>query len=454
MYITMKISVRVIAIIALILKASVWGQSILSSSYPFGLPLRSLSGTALCMGGTSAGIPNDHHVMLTNPGNLGTINTTAFSSLLLIDYLRIKDNDLYTDHLNAVPRQISFALPFGIAGTAAFSLSKNTDVTLKYRQGKTRITPGDPLYPKYYRISHDSQGGTTNWQAGWGRAFGKYINVGLAYQRSYFLLNSTKLEDYIYSKIVHDTTFLPDTNIIDTITSREEVIREITERDSSHYVFRGNAIRVGLMGTLKDLSIGLAVNYYFKSELSYKNAIYNEVNSEPISSSAATNAKIVMQPPPSIAMGLSYTISQRWLIGADLHLDMWKYYTLEIDTFSAKTQEMIRKNISDIADDNTITVSSGFSFIPAPNLLVPKYWETIHYRGGIRYSQLPGKKSSEISGSLGFGFPLSGNGLLDLGLEIGKRTHDNYSNYEERFLQVIIGINGGRKWRKIPTGTY
>lgn len=450
----MNIPVRVIAIFALILRASIWGQSILSSTYPLGLPLRPLSGTALCMGGTSVGIPNDHHVMLANPANLGTINTTAFSSLLLVDYLRIKDHDLYTDHLNAVPRQISFALPFGIAGTVAFSLSKYTDANVKYRQDKTKVTPGDPLFPKYYRTSYDCQGGTTSWQAGWGRSFGKFINVGLAYQRSYFLLNSTKLEDYIYAQIVYDTTFYPDTNIIDTIQSHESVIREITERDSSHFVFRGNGIRVGLMGTIKDLSIGIAVNYYFKSELSYKNAIYNEINSEPISSSVTSDNKIVMQPPPSVALGLSYAFSPKWLVGADMHLDLWKYYTLEIDTFSAKTQEKIRKDIADIAEDNTITISSGFRFIPAPNLLVPKYWETIHYRGGIRYSQLPGKNSSEISGSLGFGFPLRGNGLLDLGLELGKRTHERYSNYEEQFLQVIIGINGGRKWRKIPTGTY
>lgn len=436
----MKLPVRVIVIITMICWISIRGQSILSSTYPFGLPLRSFSGTALCMGGTSVGIPNDHHVMLTNPGNLGTINTTAFSSLLLIDYLRIMDNDLYTDHLNAVPRQISFALPFGIAGTVAFSLLKSTEATIKYRQDQMMVTPGDPLFPKYYRTSYDSQGGTTSWQAGWGRNIGKYINIGLAYQRSYFLMNSTKLEEYTYAEV--DTS------------GHEEITHEITERDSSHFIFRGNGIRAGLMGTVKGFSIGIAVDYYFESELSYTNAIYNELNSESIDSTVETNRKIAMQPPPLVSVGLSYAPSPKWLIAADLHCDLWNYYSLEIDTFSEKTRAKLRKDIADIAEDNTITVSSGFRFIPAPNLLVPKYWETIHYRAGIRYSQLPGKISSELSGSLGFGFPLRGNGLLDLGLEIGQRTHENYSNYEERFLHVIIGINGGRKWRKIPTDTY
>jgi hypothetical protein len=392
------------------------------------------------MGGTSVGIPNDHHVMLTNPGNLGTINTTAFSSLILVDYLRISDHDVYTDHINAVPRQISFALPFSIAGTVAFSLAKNSDATIKYRQENCMIPSGDPLFPKYYRISFDSEGGMTSWQAGWGRNIGKFVNVGIAYQRSYFLLNSAKLEEFTYSQIIQDST---DTS--------ESIISRITVRDSSHLVLRGNTIRLGFLGTIKGFSVGLAFNYHLKEDLSYNNALYNGISIEPID---RTNAKIVIQPPPSVAMGLSYAPSPKWLLGADVSLDLWNYYSLELDNVPAETRKKIREDIADISTDNTISVSSGFRFIPAPDLLAPKYWETIHYMAGIRYTQLPGKNSSEISGSFGLGLPLSGNGLFNIGCELGKRTHESYPDYRETFVQVIFSLNGGRKWRKIPTGTY
>lgn len=444
----MKSKLRVIAVTILVLSASLWGQSILSLHYPFGLPLRSLSGTALCMGGVSIGVTNDHHVMLSNPGNLGTINTTAFSSLLLVDYLRVKENDLYTDHIHIHPRQISFALPMGVAGTIAFSLVKETNTLFKFRDEEVIFKSSSDSILHKGQVSFDWSGGTTSWQAGWGYKIGKFINVGIAYSRTYLSIDGTELKDFTYSEITPDTASGGD------ITYDTSDADYIVVRDSSHLVCRGNVIRVGLMGTIKDLSIGIAVDYFFKNHLSYDNALYNEVNEIPISNSVLVDTSIVFQMPPSVAMGLSYAISPKWLVGADLSLDLWKYYTLEIEKFSAETQKKIREDIADIKKDNTVSVSAGFRFIPAPNLLVPKYWETIHYRGGIRYSQLPGKTSSEMSGSMGFGFPLRGNGLLDLGFEIGKRTSENYSNYDETFLHVIIGINGGRKWRKTPEDTY
>ena len=444
----MKRKLRIIAIAILVFSASMWGQSILSLRYPFGLPLRSLSGTALCMGGVSVGVPNDHHVMLSNPGNLGTITTTAFSSLFLVDYLRVKENKLYTDHINIQPRQISFALPMGLAGTLAFSLLKESNTLFKFRQEEVVFESSNDSIIHKGQISYDWSGGTTSWQAGWGYKLGKFINIGLAYSRTYLSIDGTQLKDFTYSEISFDSTsaggIKPDTSDADYIVVR----------DSSHLLCRGNVIRVGVLGTIKDFSIGIAVDYFFKDRLSYNNALYNEVNESPISDNVQVDTTIVLRLPPSIAMGLSYAISPKWLVGADVSLDLWKYYSFEIEKFSAKIQRKIREDIADINKDNTVSLSAGFRFIPAPNLLVPKYWETIHYSGGIRYSQLPGKTSSEMSGSLGIGFPLRGNGFLNLGFEIGKRTSENYSNYEENFLQVIIGINGGRKWRKTPEDTY
>ncbi len=427
---------------------SVWSQSILSSQYPFGLPLRSLSSTALSMGGVSAGIPNDHHVMLSNPANLGTIDITAFSSLWLVDYMRINEGELYTDHISTTPRQLSFALPLGIVGTIAFSLQKTTDATIKYREEKEEISNVNTstgnintIKSIFTRISFDREGGTTSWQAGWGKNIGKYINVGFAYQRYYFSTSSTKLSDVSYTNKIITTTIDSTTNQNKKDTTFTEEF--ITERDSSYLSIRGNSLRFGILGTIKNFSVGIAVTYIFKDNLHYFDAIYNGLSSQPIDSAILKNQKYSLQMPHSIATGISYAISPKWLVGADLNIDLWNKYSVEgyeiVKNFNA---------------ENTISFSAGFRFIPSPDLLVPKYFETIHYRSGFRYTQLPGKTSSEISGALGLGFPLKGNGLLDIGFELGKRTHDNYSNYNETFLQVSIGLNGGRKWNKTPTSTY
>jgi len=84
---------------------------------------------------------------------------------------------------------------------------------------------------------------------------------------------------------------------------------------------------------------------------------------------------------------------------------------------------------------------AGGQFIPAPNLLTPKYWETINYRAGFRYSQLPLKTSSEFALTLGAGLPIGkGSGMFDVALELGKRSDTGYPGYSENFLNVISGF--------------
>ncbi len=390
----------------------------LSINYPLGLPLRSLSGTALNMGGVCVGVPNDHHVMLSNPGNLGTINKVAFSTLLLIDYLRINDydSDLYTDHIDVRPMQISFALPLKYVGTLAFSLVKNSDAFIKYQQSKVLENK-----ETYSQISFDRTGSLTSWQAGWGHKFGKFINAGVTYQRIYFTTSRTKLTDVIFT----------EGNGIES------------ERDSTCLSFRANGFRLGFMGTIQNFTLGIAVNYIFEDNLLYRNAIYNENSSLVIDSSIISKSNSSMQIPPSVAVGASYIISPKWLIGSDITFDLW-------DNFTPQNNSIFYY----FKSDNTVSFSAGVRFIPAPDLLVPKYWEIIHYSAGIQYTQLPGNKSQEIAGSIGFGLPLQGNGLLNIGMEYGKRSCGLYSNYDEKFLHIIIGINGGRKWHRSTHTSY
>jgi hypothetical protein len=392
-----------------------WCQSALSVTYPFGLPCRSYSGTALNMGGVSVGIPNDHHVMLTNPGNLGTIKKMSFSSLLLMDYLRVNDNNLYTDHINVAPRQISLALPFDMVGTFAFSLSKETDVSFKFYD---EYTEGPDIVDT---IGFHRAGGTGVWQVGWGYSIGKWINIGIAYKRLSFSIRD-------YNKTILFDNSLPG--------NKTRIVN-----DSVNISFKGNGIRFGLLGIYKKLSAGLAVEYIFMGKIKQDSIVYNEdLNLAPV---VRNVKKVKMHPPPSVSLGIAYNISPKWLVGSDFSIDLWQEYYIEKKNILAK-----------IDPKNTLSFSLGTRFIPAPKILAPKYWETIHYRAGARYTQLPGRESHETSLSIGFGLPLKGNGLLDIGFDVGRRYTDLVDNYNETFLQVGIGINGGRKWHKSSTTTY
>ncbi len=402
----MKRQLNFIITFIIVINSIAWSQSPLSNKYPFGLPLRSYSGTALSMGGVSVGVPNDHHVMLTNPGNLGTIDKMSFSSLLMIDYLRVNDNEQYSDHIKISPRQISLAFPLSFLGTIAFSLSKDTDASLRFRSLIDNFGVDS--------INIHNMGGISKWQAGWGYSIGKWINIGIAYERT-----NLRIQNYRQ-----------------TVFNESELVE-----DSVSILFKGNGIRLGVLGIYKDLSVGISGSYIFKDKLEYDSTFTTTVPNNQTSYNYLNSCKI--HPPPSLSFGVGYNISPKWLIGSDLSIDLWQEYYIE-------DQDVLAQ----IDPKNTVSFSLGTRFIPAPKILAPKYWETIHYRTGLRYTQLPGNNSYEAALSIGFGLPLKGNGLFDLAFDVGRRNTDISNDYNETFLQVGIGINGGRKWHKSSTTTY
>jgi len=102
-----------------------------------------------------------------------------------------------------------------------------------------------------------------------------------------------------------------------------------------------------------------------------------------------TSGSAFVRIPPSAAVGASYLFSPEWMAAADVSGVFWNNYT------SGGLLDTTARN------NTALSFSAGGQFIPAPNLLTPKYWETINYRAGFRYSQLPLKTSSEFALTLG-----------------------------------------------------
>lgn len=423
----MKTLTRFTALFISILFCSVQSQSVLSINYPFGLPIQPVTGSAFNMGGVSTGIQDAHGIMLANPGNLGIINSVAFSTLLSFDYLRIKDKDTYTDHLSVNPRQFSFALPLRSIGTVGFSMVRENDAAIQYLKD-TVVSSLDNQLSIPTQITIDRSGGTTAWQAGWGRRFGQYITAGLTYERVYFILDNTKLTDL----------FLPTADIAQT----QDTSFYTNECDSTHYTFRGNGIRFGIQGTFKKLTAGMAIKYVFEDDVFFRRELKTYAMNTLVKTMGSSET-FSLQMPPTVQLGVSYSISPKWLVGSDLSVILWNQASSSLFQLPA---------------DNTVSFSVGGQFIPAPDLLLPKYWETIRYNAGIRYTQLPDNMSNEFAVTLGCGLPLGAiknkNGLLNIGLELGNRTHETYKDYNERFFKIALGFSGIGEWQTSSPKTY
>ena len=388
--------------------APVAAQSLLSEQYPGGLPIGNSTGPSRGIGGSGVGVQNDFFGMADNPGNLGGIKQSVFSTYLSMDYQSINDNSASSGSLAFSPRLFSFAFPLGALGTFGFSIDRRSDMTYKY------LTSSTVTYPENGYTAVDTIdlgiakiGGTTVWQAGWGYAFGHFLKAGVSYERMYLSGR--------------------DITMMQTAVDQREGAWGQSTYDTEAIVFRGNAIRGGALFPFKKLTIGCSGEYVFSGTLEKTTFGMHYIDSQVIYEQSGFHL------PPSFSAGASYQFSPQWLTAGSFGMTLWRNYYSGI-TISLPV-------------DNAYTFSLGGQYIPAPNLLVPRYWEIMQYRAGIRYEQLPVSTASEMALTLSLGLPVQqGGGLFDVVLDIGRRYDSNIKNYSENFVSIGLGINGGRKW--------
>jgi len=389
-------------------------QSLLSLTFPFGLPIAQNSGMSLSMGGSGCAVFDEYNVMLKNPSNLGNINKAIFSALYSIDILRVSESQSHTNFISSQPNQISVGIPLGVVGT--FGLSYNLkSIRNAYFRDNISLDYADTNAVFKYGIS--STGGLTSYQVGWGYSIFKLIQVGLAYQRFYFLCQQTKLSSFIFSGVQTDS------------------------RDSTNILSIGNGFSAGIMANIFNVKAGIKGEYFLESTARYSHALYANSQTTAIFDTE-TKKTSTLKPPPTLSLGISYDISQEWLASLDADFVFWNLSL-----------------IPDFLSNDLLSLTTGFSlgtqYIPAPNLLSPKYWEIIRYRAGFRYTQLPSKNAYEYMISLGAGLPLGkGSGVLDVSLEAGRRKNTLFGNYNEDIIRIGIGFNGGKKWSKTGRGNY
>ena len=386
--------------------------SVLGIRYPIGLTYKTCSGMSHSMAGTSAALPNDHNVGLRNPANLGLIAKTVFSSLATFDFTNISSeaDGATANDMAFVPTTLAFGFPLGRIGTMGLSYEKRSGAKVRYQS----------TYPLEMQLQSVSgididfarDGGMSVWQAGWGYSVGKWVQVGLSYERVYLTLKEARIKR-IYGDFIH------------------------TSVDTSSIKFRGNGIRAGVIVPIDKLTMGLYGEYILESDAEYANALYDGT-----SSPSMDRKNFTLALPPSVSMGAAYAFSPEWLAGADVDMVLWDVYSSENLLVGA-------------AKGTALSFSIGGQYIVAPNLLAPKYWEVMQYRTGFRYSQLPVETAREFAFTAGVGLPLSrGGGLLDIALEYGRRTDADYAGFTEEFLHFSFGFNGGRKWIKSTQSDY
>jgi hypothetical protein len=373
-------------------------QSVLSVQYPTGLPIAHSTGPSLSIGGAGTGVRSDFFGMADNVANLGGMNRAVFSASTSFDFTYLNEGNASSSHLALSPRLFSFAFHIAPAGTFGFSLDQRSTTRLKFVTTDVITLPDNGSITDSLGIS--DRGGLKSWQVGWGRAIGRHAFAGVSYQRIYLSSENTA----IYSADLGGGE---------------------SRYDSTRLLFRGNAFRGGILVPVDKWSFGMSGEYVLEGDA--------ERTLRSTDSTSNESATFRFSLPPSLSFGASCALTPSWMAAASTGITLWQSYRSGV-RLGGKV-------------DNTWSFSAGAQYIPAPNLLVPRYWEIIQYRLGFRYSELPVATGSEFAFTAGIGLPLlKGGGLIDCIAEYGSRSDSRFGNYSERFLHLYLGINGGRKW--------
>lgn len=380
-------------------------QSMLSYQYPTGIPLISSAGQSLSLGRTGVGIQNDFLSMSKNPANLGNLRASVFSSVISYDFLNISSNDTRSTQGHFSPQLLSFAFPLkGKLGAIAFALEQKSNADLFFHTDN-KYTINNSTYD--VKLGTKRKGGTSCWQLGYGYSFRKVAQIGLTYERAYFNQKSNN-----YKQITG--------------------VLKATQNDSTDFHVTQNGIRGGIMIPYKKTTFGLTGEYFFINEATKER--YINTSAQDISP-----VKADFKLAPSLSLGGSYQFTQEWLAAADLGITLWDEFYSGFGT--------------DKSLDNSINVSAGCQYIPAPNLLAPKYYQIIQYKAGLRFAQMPVSTAYECAVDLGLGLPLQlKTCIIDFNFEYGRRYDRDYHHYYEEFFSIQLGINGSRKWYQ-STGT-
>jgi hypothetical protein len=385
-------------------------QSMLGYEYPTGIPISPSAGPSLSLARTGVGIQNDFLAMTKNPANLGGVQRAVFSSVLAYDLVNIQDDGKSSSQQLFNPELLSFAFPLGRYGAIGLSIDQRSITDLKFHVKRDTVIDGTGFSQELGTIR---KGGIVAWQAGYGYSIKKYARLGLTYERIYFT---------------------------DRNTNTKQISGAITSNltDSTEFVFRGNGIRGGIQVPYKKFTGGISGEYIFLNQATQTRLAKN-VESDDTTINSSQNFDY--QPAPSLSFGASYAFSPEWLAAADLDITFWDHFYSQLGTTRALS--------------NAISASAGGQFIPAPNLLAPKYYEIIQYRAGLRFTQMPVSSASEMAFDIGVGLPLQqGGSIFDVNFEYGRRWDSNYKNYYEQFFSIQLGINGGRKWYQTNDTSY
>jgi len=400
-----------------------WAQSPLGLTYPLGAPDLAVSGAAAAMGGTGTAVVNEYIGASVNPANAAVGGRSVFSALISYDMTSVYDNGKSDDASGYIPKLISLIIPIGRAGNLGFSMQRRYDANLNFytESADDARPPLDERTTNVTSVEIRRTGGLTSWQAGWAYRFRNGVGLGVIYEGLFFNLDSRNVFNSTLSYNMDGATESYSTTVVDSAVA----------------AFASGGLRFGMQIPVNEkVTLGFAGEYALPGRGNGTETGGRRYDAAS-TSGGGYDTSFSVTLPPSMSVGAAYKPDDNWLFAADAYTVWWEFYENGFKSDDAK---------------QCFGLSFGARYIPAANILSSKYWERVHYAAGVRYATLPNNKEDrdrahEYAFSAGAGLPIPRDGgMVDFVISFGRRSDPKYGNYEENFVKLQIGLNGGRNW--------
>jgi hypothetical protein len=361
------------------------------------------------LGGASAGLYGDGFINQINPAGLAGISMTRFSGSFEFSNYSSTDGINSARYARGDFGGLSIAMP----------LSKEYGVTIF-----GEMSPYTAVNYALHRS--DSQLGINSTQQYFGSGGILRFDVGSSVSITNTLHAGFKA-NYLAGTILHNTKI----EFQDNSYGNSELDRRFFY---SGFMVTFGAMYEGLsdllnVADLKPLVLGAVVET--PTTLNVRQQNFNATGQDYDTTLTQTGTADV---PLFVALGASYTFSQRYVLSADLAMQNWS----NAKNFGVHPPEY----------RNRTRIGAGFEILPSKD--ASTYWGHIIYRAGFYYNstylQVNSQSINGIFGTAGVGLPIAADSHLDIGLQIGVNGTTSNNLQKDTIIRLSVSVSGSELW--------
>ena len=387
----------------------------------FGDQLPQFRGTGISTG--VRGYDNFFHINVGNPAAYSAIRLTTIDVGLYGNYGKMSRAGVSQTNANFNLNHLNFAVPTSEKSALSFGLMPYSAVGYSF-SSPTRI---DTLN---INNVYSGDGGMSKAYLGYGIQFGKNISIGFNANYLFGTIKNSQEAQYPLSQ-----------GALNTKIERRRYINGLNFDFGAQYNTTFNDELNMVIGYSNNLTSGMKVK---ESEVVYRtfgNTTDDSQNTALDSISFAEGQKKDITMPMTHKVGVSFSKTNKWLVGADAHMSNWSEYREGSNSLATP----------ELQDSYGVAIGGQFT----PDLTSTNYFSVVDYKLGVKYNKtnvrIGNLDVNEIGVSFGLGLPLPSNRRtsfykVNFSTEFVQRGANDVSLVKENFVNFRLGFTLNDRW--------